>query len=320
MPIHLSVPRRGTLALATMATFALAAGSAQAGVPVELTVVDSTGSILADYTQYTDENKIKTDPGADCLGAAGSGDRVPVAGPTALSAVVDGAAYGDSDLRPVSLTDDTGFGLGVCGIGGKQAPSTGFWYLKQNRVESQTGGDQTRVERGDQITWYLDPDFSDAPPAELELVAPERTVIGQPVEVQVFQYDSTGTRTPAEGVQVTAASSLTNAEGKTTITPTTAIQQLQATRAGAISDSSSLCSAGDVADCPEKAPSLFGGSRYDDRITDTDGGDGVSMGPGDDRVNTRDRFIDTVNCGGGKDVAKVDGKDEVAKNCEKVLD
>ena len=319
MSTRLISPRRGALAIAAAATmFTLAGGVAQASVPVELTVVASDGRVLADYTQHTDKTRIKTDPKADCLGSAGSGSRVPVAGPTALSAVVDGADFGDSDLRPVSVADDTGFGLGVCGIGGEQAPSTGFWYLKQNRVESQTGGDQTPVERGDQITWYLDPDFSDAPPLELELVAPERTVIGQPVDVQVFQYDSNGTRTPAEGVDVTAASGLTNAEGKTTITPTVANQTLRASRAGAISDASQLCSAGDVSDCPEEADGIYAGSRDDDRVKDGDGGDGINLGPGDDRVNSRDGSIDDIDCGSGKDEIKVDKKDEVAKNCEKV--
>ncbi len=67
---------------------------------------------------------------------------VKVPGTTALGIVADASEYARK-LRPLSITDSFDFGLGVCGFGHAIAPSTGYWYLKNNHVGSQTGGDQT---------------------------------------------------------------------------------------------------------------------------------------------------------------------------------
>lgn len=322
MPTHPSRPLRGALvlALAVLTCPVLSVASARASVPVDLRVVDSSGGVLADLTQYTDTTKVKTDRKADCLGAGGSGEKVKIKGSTALGAVIDGASYGDDDLNPLSISDGSDFGLGVCGIGGEVAPSSGFWFLKHDREASFTGGESTKVKRGDQVTWYLDPDFNDAPPLELELVAPARTTVGTPTQVQVFEYDDTGARVPAAGVSVTGASEPTDAAGTTTVSLPSDGDDLEAARGGAITDSAPICVEAQLSDCPKEPGTIIGGSRDDDEIADGDGDDSISMGAGDDEANTRDGFADDVSCGSGKDKVKADREDEIAKNCEKVRD
>ena len=88
----------------------------------DLRVVNTAGKTLAEFRQYTGPTTVKTRPGANCFGqgTGGSGDRVTMAGATALGIVRD-ALGADHALRPLSVTDafvDDGFGLGVCGIGG----------------------------------------------------------------------------------------------------------------------------------------------------------------------------------------------------------
>jgi hypothetical protein len=291
-------------------------------VPVDLRVVGSDGVVLGDYTQYTDSVRVETDRNANCFGPGneGSGDSVEVKGKTALGAVIDGAKAGDTDLRPVSVTDAFDFGLGVCGIGSQVAPGTGFWYLKQNNVASQTGGDLTKVKKGDDITWFLDPDFADAPPAELVLEAPAGVAFDTPTQVQVFEYADDGTRTPAAGVEVTGASAPTGADGTTEIALTTARQTIVASRPGAITDEAQICAAASADDCPPQAGTIIGGSSKPDKIKGTKGPDAINAGGGKDEVNARDGEVDEIRCGGAKDKVKADPEDAVAKNCEKVRD
>lgn len=323
MPLQLSRPLGVALLAALAATVSLCAAAAAdaKSVPVDLRVVGSDGVVLGDYTQYTDTVSVKTDPDAECFGpdTAGSGDKVRVKGKTALGAVVDGAKTGDRDLRPVSVTDAFDFGLGICGIGDEVAPETGFWYLKQDRVASQTGGDLTKVRKNDAITWFLDPDFADAPPAELVLEAPARVLFDTPTEVQVFEYADDGTRTPAAGVEVTGASAPTGPDGTTEIALTTAYQTIAASRDGAITDETQICAGDEARDCPKQAGTIIGGSSKPDKIKGTKGPDSIDAGGANDKIDARDGEVDDVDCGGGKkNKVKADREDEVAKNCEKV--
>jgi hypothetical protein len=324
MPISLSWPLRGALLAVAALTISIFTASAEASVPVDLRVVDSDGAILAEQTQYTDSVALKTDPKANCFGegTGGSGERVRVPGKTALGAVVDGQTA-DRDLKPVSVTDAFDFGLGVCGIGEAIAPQTGFWYLKQDHAASLSGGDQTKVKRFDEVVWYLDPDFADAPSAELELRGPTRVQFGEPFQVTVFEYSNDGTRGPAAGVSVTGATQPTGADGTTQATiPEGDVEtgELTATRSGAISDSARICAGSQLDDCPTEPGELIGGSRKADKIDGGDGPDAILSGGGKDKINSRDGGPDEVNCGGGKDSVKADREDDIARNCEKVRD
>lgn len=306
-------------------TFSLTAASASASAPVELRTIDSDGSILAEQTQYTDTVSLKTDPDANCFGpgTGGSGDRVRVPGKTALGAVVDGDVA-DRDLRPVSVTDAFDFGLGVCGIGDAVSSESGFWYLKQDHEASMTGGDQTKVRSGDDVLWYLDPDFSDAPAAELELSVQPSAESGQPFEARVMEFADDGTRTPAAGVSVSGATEPTAADGTTQVTleaRNDEIQEIEAARTGAISDSARVCVRDQVEECPARPGELIGGSSEDDEIEDTRGPDSIFAGDGDDEIDVQGGSTsDEVNCGSGKDKVTADPEDETARNCERVRD
>lgn len=69
---------------------------------------------------------------------------------------------------------------------------------------------------------------------------------------------------------------------------------------------------------------LFGGSGNDrlfgnaghDRLEGGRGRDILDAGPGNDTVAARDRTVDTIRCGAGRDVVLADRLDKVARDCE----
>ena len=195
----------------------LVPAAAKAAVPVDLRVVDTDGFTMAQQTQFTDTVTVRPSPEADCFGPPGGNpsNEMTLNGPTALGAVWD-ASQADADLRPIWLTDQFGFGLGVCAIGGKEPAPSGFWYLKVNHVGAQVGGDQAVVGAGDDVLWYLTPNFP--PGEELELIGPELAKPGEPFQVQVFSYTEEGARSPAAGALVAGAFEPTDANGFTTVT------------------------------------------------------------------------------------------------------
>ncbi len=298
-----------------------AASVAQASVGASVRVVDSNGRTLADQTQYTDTVDVKTDPNATCFGqgTGGSGNTVTVQGPTALGIVVDGAGFNRA-IRPVSVTDAFSFGLGICGFGKAVAPSDGFWYLKYNHSASQVGGDQVPLLAGDEVLWYLDSDFSDAPPGELVLSGPARARPGTKFKVKVVSYADDGTRTPAEGATVTTASEPTDARGKTTIRiPNSGDRVFQATRPGDIpSNELTICFEVDLSECSAQPGELIFGTAAVDQIEDSKGSDRIRSGAKNDTI-TLTNGDDRVNCGGGNDtVSGADSEDRISRNCENV--
>jgi Domain of unknown function (DUF4430) len=149
-----------TMGAACLSLLVLTAGAAPAlagTTTAHLRVVNTAGTTLADQSQVTGDVSIQTDPGAKCFGPpGGSGNSVNVPGPSALGIVKDASAS-DPALRPLSVTDQFSFGLGICGIGGftfNQGDSA-FWYLKVNHVGAQVGGDQYLLNAGDNVLWYL---------------------------------------------------------------------------------------------------------------------------------------------------------------------
>jgi hypothetical protein len=290
-----------------------------ASVGTSLRVIDGDGNTLAQQTQYTDTVTFNTDPNANCFGPGSSGDEVTVNGPTGLGALVDGAAFNRA-LRPISVTDASGFGLGVCGIGGIAAPDTGFWYLVYNHSSSQVAGDQLSLIEGDEVLWWLDTDFSDAPPDELALNGPARARPGTKFKVKVVAYAADGTRTPAEGADVTFAADPTDASGRTTVRiPNEGNRVFQATREGDIpSDEHTICFAVDLDECAAQPGELIFGTAGIDQVTDSKGSDRIRTGAKRDTV-TLSGGDDRINCGGGNDkVSGADSEDRVARNCEKV--
>jgi hypothetical protein len=322
MSTHSPRLRRAILAsgLATliMASAAHAAGNKVGG---DVRVVDSNGKILLDQRQYTGTTKVKTSKKADCFGegTGGSGHEVEVPGATALGIVSDASEY-EPKLSPLSITDSFDFGLGVCGFGSAIAPSSGYWYLKQNHVGSMTGGDLTTVKNGDDILWYLIEDYNDPIPAELELVAPSTIEPGAKIPVKVFEYADDGTRTPAAGAEVGGAT--TGADGTAQVAPTGAGTRLVARRDGAIpSRALDVCQAQKISDCPNGHVLEISGSDSADKIKSDKRPSLISGHRGSDRIDltkSKDSAPPIVDCGPGEDVLIVrkGQKFTARKGCE----
>ena len=216
-------------ACALAASFTVPATAGAHSVTAELSVETSSGKFLADSEQKTSPASVKTDPGADCFGSGsgGSGDRVDVPNNTALGLLAD-ALPDNPLLRPLSISDHFSFGLALCGIGGHVASGDGGWYLKEDHVGAQVGGDHLKVHDGDHVLWYLAPKAF-PPPKELVLRAPNRAKPGDPVTVTVLEYNDKGTRDDDKGATLGHGADRTNAEGQAEVAfSSTGMHSLQA--------------------------------------------------------------------------------------------
>lgn len=313
-------------AVACLIALSLASAAAAASsktVPAQIRVVDSNGDRLADQTQYTNGVKFKTDPKADCFGdgTGGSGDTVKVPGATALGLLAD-TGISDPDVKPLSVSDSFDFGLALCGVGDAISPQSGYWYLKQNHAGSQSGGDQTKVNKGDDILWYLIEDFNDPIPDELVLKTPTNVEAGSDVEVKVLSYDDAGKRSPAKRAKVTGAKQPTDAKGITTVAADSDLLQVTATRKGSIPSAvQTVCTLATIK-CPAGYAARIGGTNGRDKINVSKLATTVIAKGGNDKiVATRGSATDLIRCGGGEDKVvlskHVRRKAKVA-GCEKV--
>ncbi len=175
----------GALAL-VLALIPASAGAAT--VPAKLRVLTPDTVLDPGTTYYVPGDiTVPTTPQADCFGPpGGSGAEFTYDTPNALSLLAS-AARTDRNVGPLALTDQFGFGLGICAIGGQEASSgSSFWYFKANHEESSLGADQVELKSGDEVLFYLAPDaFPNPNPAELELLAPAGVKAGTPFDVTV---------------------------------------------------------------------------------------------------------------------------------------
>ena len=332
-----TVVSRALLAL-TLAIVAASIGPAGAGaaddVVAELRVV-APGSELEPGASYvTNTERIKTDPKAKCFidGEGGSGEAVRLPGPTAMGALKT-AGDVNRDLSPLSVTDEFGFGLGLCGIGDVRATTEDFWSLTVNHQAAQVGGDQLTLHDGDTVLWNL---TQFPPPNELELRAPPGAAPGTR-EVTVVEWtcstdfpppDPVCTESPAVGATVNGGGSAatTNASGIASVPMASAGEyHLQATLAGRLdSNTAHVCVSAAKGACP--APSdpvgrTIYGRKSGDAFRASDGWDVIRARGGPDEIDISDGGADRVNC--GREIDKVflypgDGNDDIAGNCEKV--
>jgi len=319
----------------TIGLLALCAGPAAASVPVDLRVAADTGGNLADVRQYVPQtNTIKTFAGDDCFDPTppfkqSSGSSYPQSSPTMLSAIQEASQVVPA-LQPLRISDadyQSFNALSVCQINVKTPP--GFFFLKSNHQGLIVGSDLFTLVGGEDLLAYrTPPDFS--ADEELELTAPARTAPGVAITVNVRAY--TDTLQPRAGATVSGGDSpvQTNAGGNATVVFSSPGQHTLIATADyndIPSATLSVCVAPDPAKaCPSERGREILGSDEAEGIKGTDGPDVIRLRGGDDRVKARggaDRIIskgggsDFVNCGGGKDVVKRDGKDRLAKNCEK---
>ena len=320
-------------ATAAIALTGLAGVARAQTVPSDLRVVAPGGLELTDVRQYVGKTNVSTSPAADCFGPGnkGSGNKVPQVGPDALSVLVEASAAVDR-LRPVLVTDaflDDGFGLGLCSVGGFNAPPAGFWYLKINHKNPNLGGSLVTVGPDTETLWYLTPSFP--PPPELSLSAPARALPGVPVAVQVLSYADDGAASAATGAVVLGGSApaTVDATGAATITfPAAGSYLLSATRGADIpSQSLTVCVADPLTACPaSRGKEIFGtdgpdnvvGTLGPDQIGPRAGNDNVKGRAGDDLIVSRGGGADKVKCGGGEDFVHADKSDRPGKSCEQV--
>jgi hypothetical protein len=281
---------------------------------------------------------VPTRPDADCFGApGGSGAEFSYRRPNALNLLAT-AGRTTKRVAPLALTDQFGFGLGICGIGGVEAKmGESFWYFKANHAEASVGADQLEIGNRDEVLFYLAPDaFPNPNPAELELSAPARAKAGEPFSVSVVEHScvtgssptfaTTCSSAPAAGVAITGGDSavVTGADGSAQIAvgaPGEA--EIGATRAAAIpAEVLPTCIGELLENCPARRGLRLVGSPKGDRIKGTKGADSIRSRGGDDRINLRQGGADVVNCGKGSDKVKVKrrGSDApvIKSSCERV--
>ncbi len=309
--------RPGAACLALIATLLVPVTARAASTTAQVRVVNMAGATLADQSQVTGDVSINADPNAKCFGPpGGSGNAVNVPGPSALGIVKD-ASTTNASLRPLSVTDQFGFGLGLCGIGGStfNAGDSASWYLKVNHVGAQVGGDQYLLKAGDQVLWYLSPGYPY--PSELQLVAPTVANAGKSFTVTVYSWDDTGHRTPLAGALVTGAEAPTGADGQATVQLShgAALQALHGTDIP--SNRSIVCVVSSPGACGAPRHKVIG-TKGRDRIRGTKWPDVIRSRGGRDRINSRGGLTDLVKCGRGRDVAIV-GPTDRTRGCEKVI-
>lgn len=304
-------------------------------VRAELRVLTPTRVLDPGTTYLVGAHRVSTDPGADCNfgGAGGSGAAIDFAQPTALG-LLDAGAEANPDLRPLSVTDEFGFGLAICGIGAVDDQEGTFWYLKRNHTELTVGADQEPIRNGDEILVYLAPDnFPAANPAELELRAPARAQAQSQFEVSVIEhacvadsttFEITCESTPADGVQIKGVRGgvTTEADGAATVEATGAgTLDLTAVRGADIpSKTLGVCVAEELESCPASRGERILGRGVADRIRGTKGADVIRARGGADRIDIRSGGADRVDCGPGTDrvlLKRSDVDDRLARDCER---
>ena len=331
----------GALATLCAASVALITSTAaSATVTAKLRVLTPDRVLDPGTTYIVDETiSVPTRPDADCFGApGGSGAQATYDTANALTLLAT-AGRTTKTVAPLSLTDQFGFGLGICGIGGVHARmGESFWYLKANHEEASVGADQLEVRDGDEVLFYLAPDaFPNPNPAELELTAPPRAKAGEPFSVSVVEhrcvtessppFATTCSSGPAAGVTITGGDSpaTTGPDGSAQIAvgAPTGEARIGASRAGDIaSETLATCVGEALDDCPAKRGIRLVGSPQGDRIKGTKGADSIRSRGGDDKIDLRQGGADALNCGKGRDTVKIKrlGSDAlvIKGSCERI--
>jgi hypothetical protein len=317
----------------------LLAPAASATVTAHLRVLTPNKALDPGTTYIVDEGvTVPTRPDADCFGPpGGSGAEFTYDKPNALSLLAT-AGRTTKAVSPLSLTDQFGFGLGICGIGGVEAKSgESFWYFKANHEEVQVGADQLDIHDGDEVLFYLAPDnYPNPTPAELELKAPPRAKVNEAFTATVLEhkcttdqntFEVTCASAPAAGATITGGYSdvTTGEDGTAFVSVSDAGTATLAAERGTDIPSEALatCVAPQASSCPAERGINLVGSPQGDAIKGTAGDDSIRSRGGDDNVDLREGGVDQVNCGPGEDVVRLKRKFandgiEIKRSCERI--
>lgn len=339
MTTRIPLARIALAALCALSVLSIVPGGAGATVTAKLRVLTPDRVMDPGTTHIVDEGvTVPTRPDADCFGPpGGSGAEFSYEKPNVLSLLAT-AGRTRPAVRQVSLTDQFGFGLGICGIGGVEAKAgETFWYFKANHEEASVGADQLEIRNGDEILFYLAPDaFPNPNPAELELTVPARAQAGEPFAVSVVEhrcvtessppYATSCETAPAAGVGIGGGDAVatTGADGSAQISiGSEGRAKLVATRGADIpSETLATCVAAVLDDCPSALGKRVVGSPQPDAIKGTAGSDSIRSRGGDDRVDLRKGGFDKVNCGKGTDTVRIRRSDadtiQIRGSCERI--
>lgn len=308
--------------IALCASLLLAPAGASATVTAKLRVLTPDRVLDPGTTYIVDEGvTVPTRSDAGCFGPpGGTGAAFEYEKPNALSLLAS-AGKTTKTVAPLQLTDQFGFGLGICGIGGVEAQSgQNFWYFKANHEEASVGADQLEIKNGDEILFYLAPDnFPDPNPAELELQAPAGVQAGKAFTATVIEHKcvtqsdppfaTTCSSGPAAGVTISGADApaTTAADGTASLSVgEVGVAELAATRGTDIpSEVLDTCVGPEANSCPSVRGISVVGSPQADKIKGTAGLDVIRSRGGNDKIDVRSGGADTVNCGKGRDTVRI---------------
>ncbi len=319
--MHIHSLKRAALAACVLALAAASSASA-ASVTSQLRVEANGHDIGPGWHYAHDSVSYETSRGAPCNGSGESGS---IAEPSALGVLVQGAEY-TRRLDPVRISDQFEFGPFVCGVGAFESSDSAFWLYKVDHVAPEVGGDQFPIESsGRQVLWYLTDTATGANTGnELFLSVGDRIVeTGNPVTVTVLEYDANGQPTPAAGVRIMGAGDAVTdpTGGATLVFDEPGRKFIRGVRGIDIpTDGLRLCAwESSESECDRFVTGRVVGTQENDRIRGTDEPDRIIGRDGNDRINSRgDDVADTIRCGPGKDVARADRFDRVARNCERI--
>jgi len=308
-------------ALAACALVALAAWPAIADAVTTKLRVEADGHDVGPGFRYGHDS-VTYETSTAC---GGSGKSYTIDGPSALGLLFQAAEFTKA-LRPVQVSDEFDFGQFVCGVGGFGGSDDAFWLYKVDHVAPEIGADQFPITRSnDEVLWYFQNLTTGSNTGnELELELSDNIVkAGKPVEATVRQYDMNGQATPAAGVTLQGAGNvMTDVSGKASVVFDEAGRPfIRGVRGTDIqTDLLHLCVWEDSAsECRKWLTGWTVGTKGDDRIRGTFNPERVAGRAGDDKINSRgDGLADSVRCGRGDDVARVDEHDRVRRNCERV--
>ena len=288
-------------ALLLLALLPAAAGAKT--VRAELRVL-TPDRVLDPGTSYiVGPETVRTDPPPTAISAApaAAAPSFEFPKPNAVS-LLAAAAGADPAVRPLSVSDEFGFGLAMCAVGGVDDQPGTFWYVKRNHTELTVGVDQEPISNGDQLLVYLAPDNFPAPnPAELELRAPARAKPGEPFSVSVTSHScvtdpnppfaTSCEAVPAPGATISGANgTLTTADDGTAqlVAQAAGDLRLTAVRGTDIrSQTLRVCVDPQPSGCPSKRGKKILGRDADDRIKGTGGADTIRGPRRRDRVLAR---------------------------------
>ena len=303
-------------AIAACAVAVLAGSPAVADAVTTKLRVEADGHDIGPGFRYVHDS-VSYETSTAC---GGTGKSYTIDSPSALGLLIQAADFTRA-LRPVQISDEFDFGKFVCGVGAFEGSDTAYWSYKVDHVLPEIGADQFPLNRSQhEVLWYFTNGASNSGD-ELELTLSDNVVkAGKPVGVSVKSYDVNGTASPAAGVTLQGAGDvMTDANGEATLVFDAGRPFIRGVRDPDIqTDTLHLCVWEDSAsECDRWLTGWTVGTKGDDRIRGGENPERIAGRAGDDRINSRhDGAADSVRCGRGDDVARVDKRDRVRGNCE----